>query len=304
VQSEGAAAAPPKKADDPKVVRDQRLEGGRKLYTAVRRGQVAVVREVLLLEHIDLNCRDRELNTPLHWAAKLGHAEVTALHLAAAAGKAALVRLLRERPALDPDLKTRDGLTAHKLAVRGKHAEVADILSEPMPMRHGSSTLPDPSSPGTSVPQSPAMSRRSSAEDGGDTLGAKQPIPPAPPPAGTGGSDTASRLLETGQALQEGGEAAEAAIAAAKAASPAAGAQAPPRSASLLGALRTHVHARAQTCAHRVRSHAQQPHLDPCGRVPAMGLPPHCGRAAPCLALRPAQSPLPTPCQGNPSILA
>ena len=58
----------------------------------------------------------------------------SALHLAAAAGKAALVRQLRERPMLDPDLKTSEGWTAHKLAVRGKHTEVSGRTT-PSPRR-------------------------------------------------------------------------------------------------------------------------------------------------------------------------
>lgn len=125
-----------------------KLENGRKLFAAVKRGQLPMAREALACAECDVNCYDHELNTPLHWAVRLNdapalmllltHAELdvnranargeTALHLAAAAGQDRLVRELWRQPALKPELKDKDGRTAHRLAVRGKHKELAKLL--------------------------------------------------------------------------------------------------------------------------------------------------------------------------------
>lgn len=125
-----------------------KLENGRKLFAAVKRGQLPMAREALACAECDVNCHDHELNTPLHWAVRLDdapalmllltHAELdvnranargeTALHLAAAAGQDRLVRELWRQPALKPELKDKDGHTAHRLAVRGKHKELAKLL--------------------------------------------------------------------------------------------------------------------------------------------------------------------------------
>jgi len=128
-----------------------KLENGRKLFAAVKRGQLPMAREALSCAECDVNCHDHELNTPLHWAVKLedapalmlllSHAAAheldvnranargeTALHLAAAGGKDRLVRELWRQPALKPELKDKDGHTAHRLAVRGKHKELAKLL--------------------------------------------------------------------------------------------------------------------------------------------------------------------------------
>ena len=128
-----------------------KLENGRKLFAAVKRGQLPMAREALSCAECDVNCHDHELNTPLHWAVKLEDAPAlmlllthaaaheldvnranargeTALHLAAAAGQDRLVRELWRQPALKPELKDKDGHTAHRLAVRGKHKELAKLL--------------------------------------------------------------------------------------------------------------------------------------------------------------------------------
>ena len=188
----GEAAAALKLEAKAKAAREAKLDNGRKLYTAVRRGEVERVRQVLTQPHRDVNCRDRDLNTPLIWAAKLRSTEAarallgcadldvnranaqkqTALHVAAAAGLSEMVSLLRARPTLVPELRDAEGHTAHALAARGTtaaHAEAAALLAEPMAMRHGCNAPPPAAasecsspllrSPVCSVAASPVASR-------------------------------------------------------------------------------------------------------------------------------------------------
>ena len=153
-----------------------KLDNGRKLFAAVQRGQLPLVREALRCAECDVNCHDHEHNTALHWAVKLDDAQAlmllltpnpnpnpnpnptptpnpnpnqalilllthtdldvnranargeTALHLAATAGQHRLIRELWRQPALKPELRDKDGHTAHRLAVRGKHTELAKLL--------------------------------------------------------------------------------------------------------------------------------------------------------------------------------
>ena len=130
-----------------------KLDNGRKLFAAVKRGQLPMVREALACAECDVNCHDHERNTPLHWAVKLDDAQSltlllthagrghdldvnranargeTALHLAAGGGQHRLVRELWRQPALKPELRDKDGHTAHRLAVRGSHSELAKLLA-------------------------------------------------------------------------------------------------------------------------------------------------------------------------------
>jgi hypothetical protein len=101
-----------------------------------------------LEEGADPNIRDRDGNTPLHFAASKGCAEVarlllehgadpnaqdksgeTPLHLAASGGHVDIVRLLLEHGA-DPTVKNKDGDTPLDLARRRGHREVVSLIEE------------------------------------------------------------------------------------------------------------------------------------------------------------------------------
>jgi hypothetical protein len=102
----------------------------------------------LLEEGADPNIRDRGGNTPLHFAASKGCAEVarlllrhgadpnaqdkngeTPLHVAAYGGHVDVARLLLEHGA-DPSIRNRDGKTPLDLARESGHREVVSLIEE------------------------------------------------------------------------------------------------------------------------------------------------------------------------------
>jgi len=101
-----------------------------------------------LEEGTDPNIRDGDGNTPLHFAASKGCAEVarlllrhgadpnaqdksgeTPLHIAASKGHVDVMRLLLEHGA-DPSIRNRDGKTPLDLAEERGHREVASLIEE------------------------------------------------------------------------------------------------------------------------------------------------------------------------------
>ena len=102
----------------------------------------------LLEEGTDPNIKDKDDNTPLHFAASKGCAEVarlllkhgadpnaqdksgeTPLHLAASEGRVDVVRLLLEHGA-DPTVKNKDGATPLDIARARGHREVVSLIEE------------------------------------------------------------------------------------------------------------------------------------------------------------------------------
>jgi hypothetical protein len=102
----------------------------------------------LLEEGADPNIRDGDGNTPLHFTASKGCAEVarlllrhgadpnaqdktgeTPLHVAAYWGRVDVVRLLLEHGA-DPSIRNRDGKTPLDLAKESGHREVVSLIEE------------------------------------------------------------------------------------------------------------------------------------------------------------------------------
>ena len=51
------------------VVTLHRAPAGKRLYEAVRKRQAEEVERLVAQPLCDVNCRDKEHNTPLHWAA-------------------------------------------------------------------------------------------------------------------------------------------------------------------------------------------------------------------------------------------
>jgi len=120
----------------------------------------------LLEEGADPNIRDGDGNTPLHFAASKGCAEVaklllrhgadpnaqdkngeTPLHVAASEGHVDVVRLLLEHGA-DPSIRNKDGKSPLDLAKESGHREVVSLIEEWL--RRGG----EPSRPGAAAVRS------------------------------------------------------------------------------------------------------------------------------------------------------
>jgi hypothetical protein len=119
----------------------------KKLLEAVRRGNAYKVIE-FLREGANVNTRDEDGLTPLHYAASRGYVEVarlllengadvnaknehgiTPLHFAASEGHADVARLLLERGA-DANARDEDGLTPLHNAAANGHLDVVKLLLE------------------------------------------------------------------------------------------------------------------------------------------------------------------------------
>ncbi|XP_049770021.1 uncharacterized abhydrolase domain-containing protein DDB_G0269086-like isoform X2 [Schistocerca cancellata] len=120
-------------------------ECGRRLIEAAKEGAVEELR-ALLAAGANVEARDEDMWTALHWAAVRGHENVvrclveggadvesrdsrrnTPMHWAAYRGHAAVVRLLAASSG-DPDAKDKYRLTPLHYAARQGHAEVAAVL--------------------------------------------------------------------------------------------------------------------------------------------------------------------------------
>ncbi|RPA76764.1 ankyrin [Ascobolus immersus RN42] len=91
-------------------------DGGSALHTAVRRGQILVIRELVNTVDVNLNIRDKLEggNTPLHVASRLQHTEI--------------VRILLATNRVDPYVKSVSGDTALHYALENMNWEVATLI--------------------------------------------------------------------------------------------------------------------------------------------------------------------------------
>ncbi|XP_046984069.1 ankyrin-3-like [Schistocerca americana] len=122
-------------------------EKGKMLIVAAKEGSVSKVRTLVAMG-ADVEAKDDDKWTALHWAARRGHVEVvrrlledgadvnardrwqnTPLHMAAWIGNAAVVRLLAASSA-DPNARDQSGITPLHYAARRGHADAATALLE------------------------------------------------------------------------------------------------------------------------------------------------------------------------------
>ena len=96
--------------------KQERLTNGRRLYAAVRREHEPAVCTLLASPRIDVNCRDRERNTALHWAVSNKSPSI--------------LRALLQHPDLDVDRGNHEGCTALHLAAAGGHDAAVGLLLE------------------------------------------------------------------------------------------------------------------------------------------------------------------------------